>query len=286
MLGDTSTFTHNIKYSSLFYQFGDQIEVQTNFTRFKHWFQFDDPTVRNDSALVIAMFRDPYDWIEAMRERPHHAHEHIGMQWKDFVTKPWVGPRGPEDQIKMQKAKEGDFHIDKWGCLAGYKFDDVIPCSAEDSVNNDGYSNYMYELKNDESHRAYSSIVELRSEKIRNFVQVPNFHGVKAFFPERYEALSVRGTADFLNQVEEVSGLKAKCEPFPAKRGINHNIVDPEYTEWMNKYHDWDAEAMIGYVKRDPIPRKEQPVEELSGEQIEFQMLLANSTRQANAQIK
>ena len=36
------------------------------------------------------MFRDPYDWIEAMRERPHHAHEHIGMEWKDFVTMGWT----------------------------------------------------------------------------------------------------------------------------------------------------------------------------------------------------
>lgn len=32
-------------------------QVETAFTRFKHWFQFDDPNVRNDSAVVIAMFR-------------------------------------------------------------------------------------------------------------------------------------------------------------------------------------------------------------------------------------
>lgn len=270
---------YNSHFSSPF-QFGEQIDVQTDFTRFKHWFQFDDATVRNESAVVIAMFRDPYDWIEAMRERPHHAHEHIGMEWKDFVTKPWVGPRGPKDHAKIEDAKKDDRHIDKWGCLAGYKFDEVIPCSAEDSVKDDGYSNYMYELKNDESHRAYGSIVELRSEKIRNFVKVPTFHGVKAFFPKRYEELNMGGTASLLKELEEISGLTAKCKPFPGLGKVKHKVVDPEYTEWMNRYHDWEAEAMIGYEKRDPIPRVEAG--ELSWEQ----EVLRNSTRQSQAQIK
>ena len=188
-----------------------------------------------------------------MRERPHHAHSHIEMEWHQFVTKPWVGPRGPADQAKMKKAKEEGFHIEKWGCLAGYKFDEVIPCSSEDSIEREGYSHYMYELKQDESHRAYSSIIELRAAKILNFLQVPNSHGVKAFFPERYEALNMRGTNEFLKQLEEITGLKAQCEPFPGTGVVKHKNVDPEYIKWMNKYHDWSAEAAIGYVKRDPV---------------------------------
>lgn len=274
----TLTYMHFLP----FLQFGDQISVDTNFTRFKHWFQLDDATIRNESAVVIAMFRDPYDWIEAMRERPHHAHEHIGMEWKDFVSKPWVGPRGPGDHAKMEKAKAEDFHIDKMGCLAGYTFDEVIPCSPEDSILKEGYSNYMYELKNDESHRAYGSVGELRAAKIRNFMQISKSHGVKAFFPQRYEALNLRGTADFLKELEEVTGLKANCKPFVGKGVIKHKNVDPEYTKWLNKYHDWDAEGLIGYVKRDPIPRKEGEV--LTEDQEE--MVAAIGPRQANAQLK
>ena len=222
------------------------------------------------------MFRDPYDWIEAMRERPHHAHGHVGvpdidmdhpgMEWKDFVSKPWVGPRGPADHVKMEKAKAEGSHIEKSECLAGYKFDEVIPCSPEDSVIIDGYSSYMYELKNDESHRAFSSIVELRTAKILNFLQVSKSHGVKAFFPERYEALNLRGTDDFLRQMEEVTGLKANCEPLKGSGVVKHKAVDPEFTEWMNKYHDWNAEGMIGYVKRDPIPRVDVPPPPLQGD--------------------
>eukprot|EP00571_Detonula_confervacea_P000033 CAMPEP_0172323734 /NCGR_PEP_ID=MMETSP1058-20130122/49452_1 /TAXON_ID=83371 /ORGANISM="Detonula confervacea, Strain CCMP 353" /LENGTH=413 /DNA_ID=CAMNT_0013039813 /DNA_START=194 /DNA_END=1435 /DNA_ORIENTATION=- len=260
--------------------FGDQIPVQTDFTRFKHWFQFDDATVRNDNALVIAMFRDPYDWVEAMHERPHHAHDHIGMGWKDFVTKPWVGSRGPADHTKMEKAKAEGFRIEKWGCLAGYNFDEVIPCSAEDSVKKDGYSSLMYELKHDGSHRAYNSVIELRTQKILNFLQVPTFHGVKAFFPERYEALNMRGTADFLKQLEEVTGLTANCKPFPGTGVVKHKNVEKEYTEWMNIYHDWDVEAMIGYVKREPIPRKDEPLS------VEQEEMIAYPSPPSNAQIK
>ena len=184
------------------------------------------------------MFRDPYDWVEAMHERPHHAHGHIGLDWKEFVTKPWTGPRGPADHDKMESA----IHVEDLDCIAGYKFDEVIPCSEEDFTISDppGYGPYMYELKHDESHRAYGSIIELRTAKILNFLQVPKFHGVKAFFPERYEELNMRGTAEFIKQLEEVTGLKADCKPFDGTGVVKHKNVDPEYTRWMNKYHNWD----------------------------------------------
>ena len=210
------------------------------------------------------MFRDPYDWVEAMRERPHHAHTHIDMGWKDFVSKPWVGPRGPADKAKMQKAKEEGKVIEYASCLAGYKFDEVVPCSVEDSVANEGYSNYMYELMHDGSHRAYGSIIDLRREKILNFLEVPKFHGVHAFFPERYEALNLRGTAGLLAQLEELTGLKAKCEPIKGTGVVKHKNVDPEYTKWMNKFVDWDVEGMIGYFQREPVPwTPPPPVEEV-----------------------
>lgn len=212
-----------------------------------------------------------------MRERPHHAHHHIGMQWKDFVTTPWVGPRLTADISKMKQAKEEGIHIEKAGCLAGYKFDEVIPCSIEDSIDLEGYSSYMYELRHDESHRAYDSIIELRSDKIRNFLQIPQMHGVKAFFPERYEALSMRGTAYFVKQLEEVTGLKANCTPFYGKGSVDHKRVDPSYMEWMNKYHDWETEALIGYLPRDPINQEDIP---LTPEQLN----LTFSLRQSNAQ--
>ncbi|KAL7544211.1 hypothetical protein ACHAWF_007591 [Thalassiosira exigua] len=238
--------------------FGDRIPVKDGFIRTKHWFQFDDATLRNDSALAIALFRDPYDWTESMRKIPHHAHEHIGLEWKDFVTKPLVGPRGANDRAKMEKANAEGFQIGKWECLAGYDFDEVVPCSLHDYVKKEGYSGNMYELN--PSGIAYGSIVQLRAAKIRNFLQVSEFHGVKAFFMEQYEALTSRGTAYFLSRLEQMTGVNANCTPFNSTGVAKHYDVTPEFIEWMNRYHDWDAEAMIGYARRDPgeglMPRK------------------------------
>ena len=230
------------------------LKVQYNFTRFKHWFQIDNQNIRNESAVVVAMFRDPYDWVEAMRERPHHAHDHINMEWKDFVSKPWGGFRGPADKAKMRKAKEEGTHIEYASCCAGYKFDEVIPCSREESMRKEGLANYLYELMHDGSGRPYNSIIDLRRDKILNFLQVPMFHGVKAFFPERYETLKLRGTSYFLAQLEEITGLQAQCKPYEGTGVVKHKKVDPEYTMWMNKFADWDVEALVGYTQREPAP--------------------------------
>ena len=60
----------------------------------------------------------------------------------------------------------------------------------------------------------------------------------------------MHGTVDLLKQLEKVTGLKAQCEPFEGKGETKQKRVGPAYVEWMNKYHDWDAEAMVGYTKR------------------------------------
>lgn len=257
--------------------FGDQIAVESEFTRFKHWFQFDDSSVRNGEAVVIAMFRDPYDWVEAMRERPHHAHDHAdctdlecpdcecrSMDWKDFVSKPWIGPRGPADKDLMVRAKAEGRKLEVEGCLAGYRFDEVIPCLPEDSVDKEGYSSYMYELMHDGSNRAYGSIIDLRREKLLNFLTVPRMNGVRAFFPQRYEGLVLKGTEDFLKSLEEVTGLTAKCTPFEGTGVVKHKNVEPEFMDWMNEYHDWATEGMIGYQKREPVKMQEVKMQEVN----------------------
>ena len=121
------------------------------YSRFKHWFQEEDPTkISDDSAVVIVMFRDPYNWVEAMRVEPHHAHDHVDwpknkeynhtmgwrdngglpLQWKEFVTKPWIGRRGPID-AKIGTTQESMEHAE---CMDSYSYWDAAPCSAKDST--------------------------------------------------------------------------------------------------------------------------------------------------------
>jgi hypothetical protein len=70
------------------------LNVQPRLVRWKHWFQHDLPHTDGspqEATLVIAQFRNVYEWIEAMRKVPHHAPLHLRKRWKAFVTKPWVG---------------------------------------------------------------------------------------------------------------------------------------------------------------------------------------------------
>ena len=198
------------------------------------------------------MFRDPYDWVTAMFERPHHAHNHMNLSWREFVTKPWEGPRGIDDKLSISTAGgiEKVIKEKKSTCIANYTWNEVIPCSYEDSVKIEGVAKYMYELNHDGSGRAYPSIVDLRREKIMNFLSMPSFRGVKEFYPMQYEDLNRFGTSSLLKTLEKATGKKAKCEPFPATGTIKHKIVDPAFIDWMNRYVDWQAEGMIGYEKR------------------------------------
>lgn len=225
-------------------------QVIDRYNEGKHWFQKDDlNVVPENSAVVIALFRDPYDWVEAMRVEPHHSHDHLDwskeyqpywyekydndkgwrqmaspLPWKAFVTKPWIGRRGYSGYLK-------------------------------------GLGPYMYDYKNDGSERGYSSILDLRRDKILNHLSVADFGGARAFFPFRFEDLNVNGTSILLKSVEEASGLKAKCKATTGKADhrrrlgpkviTHHKELDPNFIDWMNQYLDWEVESHIGYSRRN-----------------------------------
>jgi hypothetical protein len=54
----------------------DPPQVRDEYTRCKHWFR-EDQLKNGNSAVVVSIFRDPMDWVEAMRSEPHHAHDHL-----------------------------------------------------------------------------------------------------------------------------------------------------------------------------------------------------------------
>ena len=166
------------------------IKVDNHYKRYKHWFQEDDiELVPEQSAVVIVLFRDPFDWIEAMRVEPHHSPYHLKwikpyepdvkvkkltkpLGWKQFVTKPWVGKRGKADQFIRENKS-----IANVTCLDRYRYDEIKPCSEEDSQIINGLANTKYENLHDGSGRAYPSIIDLRRAKIINHLSVANFRG-------------------------------------------------------------------------------------------------------------
>ncbi|ACI64228.1 predicted protein [Thalassiosira pseudonana CCMP1335] len=217
-------------------------------SQFKHWFQEEDPErVPSKSAVVVSMYRDPYDWVWAMKERPHHAHDHIGLEWRPFVTKPWIGKRGPNDKnITLTPGLRNNVT-----CLERYSFKEIIPCSKGDSPSKKGYADYKYELYHDGSERAYSSIVDLRKEKIENHLSVAEFDGTRAFYPFRYEDLEANSTQVLLDLLEGATGIRPRCNATePRVGGVKHKTVPKEFVEWMNQFVDWDVEYQIGYMRR------------------------------------
>ncbi|CAM9637514.1 unnamed protein product, partial [Ectocarpus sp. 4 AP-2014] len=63
-----------------------------------------------EHTLVVAMWRNPYDWISGMKFNPHHAKAHRGVQdLSEFMTMPWIMQPENEERARkdaLMKAKE------------------------------------------------------------------------------------------------------------------------------------------------------------------------------------
>ena len=230
-----------------------------------------------NSAVVVAMFRNPYDWVEAMRTEPLHAHDHLRwyqpgvngnkdidvgtndagewnarpLEWKDFATKPWIGRRGKKDRV-ISRTIRG---MNSVKCMDSYSFYDAVPCSLEDSSTVDGLGLYMYEYKRDRSERGFSSIIDLRREKILNHLSVADFRGTRAFLSFRFEDMNDSGMVALIRSLEEATGMKAKCTATPGSTFVQQDTIvlkelPVDYIEWMDRFVDWDVESRIGYSRR------------------------------------
>ena len=227
--------------------FGDDVRVFNRYSRWKHWFQYEDEQkISPGSALVVAMFRDPYDWIDSMRKKPYHSPNHFNLDWKEFLTRPWTMERGPADKGLLKSNSKYNTT-----CMHRFPFDEVIPCSRLDRNMYNGTMNgktvgVTYELNHDGSGQAYDSILELRSDKIKNFLGLKDFDGVGSFIPVQFEYMVTRGTSELINEVENLTGIRAHCKGTQPQL-LRSKTFDPLFVEWMNEHLDWETERLIGY---------------------------------------
>lgn len=248
ILGERNSGTRWI-YSHLGTCFNHTIPVKKRLTRYKHWFQYDAKENIPNSTLVIAQFRNPYEWIEAMRKIPHHATEHIDLEWKEFVTKPWTMERvGLDLEMKNTTGRV---------CQENFHYHEVISCNAEPFP--EGYfkekQKYLsrhqpcYEMRNDGSGQPYSSILEMRSDKIRNFMEVKRFEGVHALWTVQYEYFLKRGTEALIRKIEKETGVEAKCSMYPPQNRPVRKI-EKSLIRYLDAHLDWDTEKLVGYSKK------------------------------------
>jgi len=235
------------------------LEVKSQLIRWKHWFQEEvtpDDKEREDT-LVINMFRNVYEWTEAMRKVPHHSPMHLRKNWKDFVTTPWTMPRPKRDLIHAESTEPicyQKFHYSQLvSCVKGSKDDPEYTGNWKRDFS--GWEP-IYEMRHRPSADgtqkrgdAYKSIVDMRADKIRNFVEdVEKFTWVTQVLNVQYEQLLMQGTESLISRIEELTGVKRMCEPTGSQTRKKRKL-DPDMVEWLNENVDWETEALVGYEK-------------------------------------
>mgnify|MGYP005843947633 CR=1 FL=1 len=221
--------------------------MEKKFSRYKHWFQPNDPFRYPHDTLVIAEFRNPYDWLMAMHHVPHHSPAHAGVDWKTFLTKTWTTKR-----IGLDLKLKGDEM-----CQHHFQYRDLISCIHKPEPwvpvdNRTSLDKPFYEMRNDGSGEPYDNIMEMRSDKIRNTLEIKDFEGVADLWMIQYEYMLSHGTKELLDRITEWTGVKPKCKPYPPQdRRVRE--VPEDFIQFITDHLNWTAEAHIGYEPIRPI---------------------------------
>ena len=212
------------------------MEVTTTLTRQSPWFQ--SPRLNNqlDPTLVIALFINPYSWIDLMRINSVHAPNHINKDWFTFVSSAWTMDRPEEDT--------------NTDCQYNFSYDEILPCAMTQTAFGD---HPVYEMKcRDGKCEPYKNIVELRADKIRNFLSVEKWENVISFTAVLYESLTAENGFKYLiSKIEKETDVTASCKGPALKSPIPPSKLSggekEEFRTWIQDNVDWDIEFDIGY---------------------------------------
>lgn len=244
--------------------FNHSIPVERHLTRYKHWFQYPNYTAYPHDTLVIAQFRNPYDWLKAMQRVPHHSPSHLDKKWKDFLSIPWTTPRVGEDIEIGKTITAANNSTDTTPCQQNFIYQDINSCVIH-PLPKESYKHKLrfsedtpiYEHRIDHSGLPYANIMEMRAAKIENFLDVQNYPGIAAVWAVQYEFLLQRGTEHLVERVAEWTGIKPKCKPVPPQLR-RERPFEPGFVEYVTKHLNWTAEHLIGYGKyKQKLPSKE-----------------------------
>ncbi|KAL7472845.1 hypothetical protein ACHAXS_013229 [Conticribra weissflogii] len=160
--------------------------------------------------------------------------------------------RGPGDRALLESGLEHNIT-----CEHRFPFDEIIPCSRLDRNMWNGTMNgklvgVTYELNHDGSGKAYDSILELRRDKIKNFLDVANFKGVGAFIPIQFEYMVTRGTGELVEEIEKLTDIQAHCQR-TGPQTLKAKDFEPQFIQWMNDHVDWNVEKLVGYSAKNAI---------------------------------
>jgi hypothetical protein len=133
-------------------------------------------------------------------------------------------------------------------CQYSFRPIQVIPCFEVGAVrvHNDREVYPCYELRNGGSGKPYDNILQLRRDKVRNFLSIEHFRFITAFIAVQYEQMALQGTQPLIEKIERVLKTKAQCEP-SGRQTLSYRRLPYKYVDYMKEHVDWETEARIGY---------------------------------------
>jgi hypothetical protein len=259
------------------------VKIHRDFHRHKHFFQplYSGSNYRH--RIVLALFRDPIEWVAAMRESPYHSPAHVAgyektkgsnepgeenafrvipLPWQEFVRRPWTTDRTPSDLEILKNATLVRETFKGETCLYRYSILDAVPCRFDKETTSyplipdpllRGYVP-LYELRRDRSQRPFDHLLQLRAEKIVNFlVEVPLvYKELGGYVAARYEDLLREGTTPLLEHVARLVGLPGLppgCVPAgPQPERLGRRSVPDDFRRWIVDHMDRDLERLLGYT--------------------------------------
>ena len=251
-------------------------KVHRDFLRIKHFFQpisFDDYR----RHLVVVIVRDPIEWVAAMIAKPYHSPGHIAgfdgtnnntaregkahvipLPWQDFVSRPWTTHRSRKDEDLWKENQDdlSDFRK-RPICQMAFAFDEVVPCQMDRKsyeIPLDLMRGMMplYEMRRDRSGEPYEHILQLRSDKLVNFVlQLPMLFSLGGFVVVRYEDLLEKGSRFLMEQVARIVGMQdlpSECRPVaPQPERLGQRAIPGGLKKWVEYHLDKEREQLVGY---------------------------------------
>lgn len=234
------------------------VQVTTSLTRPSYWFQSDEASVVSTPTIVLPLFLNAFHWVDTMRKHPKYMPNHMDLDWEMFISKPWTTDRSENDETFL--AANADNANDNI-CQLGFKYNEINSCVEELKTLRSEAP--IYELRQDGSGKPFDSILELREEKIRNWMMTADYENVEFVIPVQYETLVEEGgLASIANAVERRTKLKSHCgyisqegmETSDASRApVFWEELDPEYVKSVRTSINWKVESKIGYDEDVPI---------------------------------
>ena len=106
----------------------------------------------------------------------------------------------------------------------------------------------FYKWNWDQTGTPYERVLDLRRDKIKNFLSVKDWDRVTNLIPVNYEKLVNEGMGFLLKDIVQRLGETRACKVFPPQARM-HNPLTLEYLQYIDDHVDWNTEALIGYTK-------------------------------------